>query len=151
MVGPTNPKSGIFRSFFSAEPSDREDVSDKAVNRLLSIYLPLARILVAEGLAGTVLATDDVLRCLAEQTGDPAFMRAANALHQQAPGRPSIDDAKLIEEAVWLFKQGKAKSINQALRKVARTVADQEGVRSVAERLRRKMRADAKKSSTKLF
>ncbi len=78
-------------------------------------------------------------------------MRAANALHQQAPGRPSIDDAKLIEEAVWLFKQGKAKSINQALRKVARTVADQEGVRSVAERLRRKMRADAKKSSTKLF
>ncbi|KQR77798.1 hypothetical protein ASG03_15615 [Rhizobium sp. Leaf341] len=90
------------------------------------------------------VAIDDLLRLLAHKTGNADFLRAANALHRQPAGRPSIDDAKLIGEALWLHRNGKAKTINQALMKVARTVADEGGVKSVAERLRRKMHAAAK-------
>jgi hypothetical protein len=98
----------------------------------------------AAGLAEAVEIFEEMLRSLAVQTGEAAFERAANALYQQPSGRPSINDARLIEEARWLIQQGKAKSINQALHKVATTVADGNGVKSIAERLRRKMRAAAK-------
>ena len=91
-----------------------------------------------------VVAIDDLLRLLADETGNGDFLRAANALHRQPAGRPSIDDVKLIEEALWLHRNGKAKTVNQALTKVAQTVAVDGGVKSVAERLRRKMHATAK-------
>jgi len=96
------------------------------------------------GLAASIRTLDEILRDLAELSGEPAFLRAANALRQIPAGRPALNDTKLIEEAIWLFNQGRVKSMNQALQKVARTVADEEDVRAVAERLRRKMRADAK-------
>jgi len=103
-----------------------------------------AAALQSRSLAESLSAADQYLRSLAKRTGEPAFMRAANALYQQPSGRPSINDHKLIEEARWLFEQGKAKSMNQALRKVAMTVVDEDGIKAVAERLRRKMAAEAK-------
>ncbi|MDR7146161.1 hypothetical protein [Rhizobium sp. BE258] len=98
----------------------------------------------AGALAEALEVLDEMLRSLAAQTGEMAFVRAANALYQQPGGRPVINDEGLIEEARWLLQRGKAKSLNQALRKVAATVSDGDGIRSIAERLRRKMRADEK-------
>lgn len=88
------------------------------------------------------------LERLAVVTGDPAYRRAARSLcQQQSRGRPPIDDAAAIDEALALLESGGARSLNQALRFVARTMGTRGEVDGIAERLRRKI-VKAKKSST---
>lgn len=82
------------------------------------------------------------LERLAEASGDAAFRRAARALRQQdRTGRPAINDSHAIKEALDLFRNGEARSMNDAFRKVARAIQGYSEPRSVAERLRRKWRA----------
>lgn len=89
------------------------------------------------------------LERLAETTGNIAFARAARALFQvEPPGRPAINDAAAIAEAVALFKSGQATSLHKAFLRVARAIDGYADPRSVAERLRRKFNAQ-KISSTK--
>lgn len=96
----------------------------------------------------TVHEVEEDLRALAERTGEVAYLRAANALHQQRAGRPAANDRRLIEEVHDLVQSGEVPSLNRALRQVARTVPGQ-NPRSVAERLRRKIAAEMQNSSTK--
>lgn len=85
---------------------------------------------------------------LAESSGNAAFRRAARALRQQdLAGRPAINDALAIEEALRLFRNGEARTMNAAFRQVARAIEGFSEPRSVVERLRRKWRA--KKESAK--
>ncbi|PVE26435.1 hypothetical protein DC522_01340 [Microvirga sp. KLBC 81] len=93
----------------------------------------------------------EALQTLAKKTGDAACARAARAMNQQSPGRPAMNDTKAIEEALDLFEQGEARSLSQALYRVARRLnpyGDRKSWRSIAERLRRKY-AKTKKVSTK--
>jgi hypothetical protein len=88
------------------------------------------------------------LEQLADRTGDPAYRRAARSLcQQQSRGRPAVDDTEAIAEALAIFEAGQARTLNSALRQVARTMAPREQVDGIAERLRRKI-VKAKKSST---
>jgi hypothetical protein len=90
----------------------------------------------------TVTEMANALRSLAARMREPAFARAANALQQAGPGgsgRPAVDDRRLIEEAQWLLESGRARSLNDALTRVARTVNGSR-VRSTVERLRYKIR-----------
>jgi hypothetical protein len=82
------------------------------------------------------------LEKLAAASGNAAFARAARALFQQtSTGRPAINDRRAIEEAVALFREGNARSMNAAFRQVAAAVHGFSNVRSVAERLRQKWKA----------
>lgn len=93
----------------------------------------------------------DALEVLALESGNPAFSRAARALYQQDGGRPSIDDRMAIAEARELLSTGKAKSVAQALAMVAKArspAGDERAVRSMAERLRRKIALEKKQHKT---
>lgn len=81
---------------------------------------------------------------LAAQTGDPAYSKAARALLWDVPGRRPVNDDSAIEEAQWLMQSGAAKSLNAALRQVAKTRNSGASIRSVVERLRRKIAARRK-------
>jgi hypothetical protein len=80
------------------------------------------------------------LEALAEASGDPDLLRASRAVRQYSPGRPAIDDTLALEEVQWLVESGKAKTVNQALTRVAQSIAGYQNIRSVAERLRQKMK-----------
>jgi hypothetical protein len=81
---------------------------------------------------------------LAAVTGNRAYARAAAALRQPPPGRSSIDDHAALAEARYLVASGQAQSEAHACRLVARTLGPKSSIRSTAERLRRKLRAEAK-------
>lgn len=84
---------------------------------------------------------DDVaaaLEDLATRTGEIAFERAARALYQSSPGRKAVDDRAALAEVRWLLETGEARSLNDALRMVAKSLRGSGNIRSVAERLRRK-------------
>jgi hypothetical protein len=70
-----------------------------------------------------------------------AFRRAARALYQQPAGRHPTNDRKLLRDAAQLLAMGLAKSENDALAKVAGTIAtDYQSLKTTIERLRRKRR-----------
>jgi hypothetical protein len=70
-----------------------------------------------------------------------AFSRAHRALFQQSAGRPPTNDRRLLRDAEHLLVMGLAKSENDALAKVAGTIAtDQRSLMTIIERLRRKRR-----------
>ena len=82
--------------------------------------------------------------------GEPEIVAlwAAPLVVQAAPsrkpsGRPRIDDASAVYEALALIDAGKAKSPNGAFRRYARGLHqyDLRAQRSLAERLRRKHKA----------
>lgn len=77
-----------------------------------------------------------------------AFLRGAKALSASAPGRPEIDDGRLVRQALGLFETREAGSLWEACVRVARTVAPRADVRVFAERLRRKAQ---KKISHEMF
>lgn len=84
------------------------------------------------------------LEDLAASTGERAFARAAASLRQLPPGRTSIDDGRALAEVRHLISTGHAKSDAHACRLVARTLGPRSAVKATAERLRRKLRAEAK-------
>ncbi|KFG71041.1 hypothetical protein [Microvirga sp. BSC39] len=91
-----------------------------------------------------------VLEDLCEPTGDRDFARAGRDLYQQPAGRPAVDDSKAIEEALFLFEQGEAPTLNNAFMRVAGRLvgySDRRRMRSTAERLRKKY-AQMQKAST---
>jgi len=96
------------------------------------------------------------LERLADASGDPAFRSAARALFQaggERPakgGRPAKNDAGAIARAVEMAANGKAPSLAEAFRRVARArgVATDK-VRGVAERYRRKY-AEARRAEAKI-
>ena len=90
------------------------------------------------------------LRALSEATGEPAFCRAERALFQQPAGRPAINDAQAVAEAVDLFERGEARSLSDAFNQVARAKAPYGNRRSVAEWFRRN-HARQQKVSTQSF
>lgn len=91
-----------------------------------------------------LLDTERRLLADAKRTGNPAYERAARALTQQSPGRPSFDDRRALAEVRELVERGT--TTNRALTMVVATLrADGCNPKSVAERLRRKL----KKSATK--
>lgn len=70
-----------------------------------------------------------------------AFGRAHRALYQQSAGRRPTNDRRLLQDAEQLLAMGLAKSENDALAKVAGTIAtDQRSLMTTIERLRRKRR-----------
>ncbi|RWC17046.1 MAG: hypothetical protein EOS51_18120 [Mesorhizobium sp.] len=97
----------------------------------------------------TILEMIATLDDAAERTGDRCYVRARNALAASAPGRPKLDDRLSIQEAKWLLETGQVSNLNQALLMVAKTENSHRSTRSIAERLRRKIKAETKNSSTK--
>lgn len=87
------------------------------------------------------------LERLAAETGDPAYSRAARALFWDTPGRRPINDAAAIAEAQWLVRTGGTKSLNAALRQIAKTFRTDVPIKSIVERLRRKVAISRKISS----
>ncbi|GAA2821523.1 hypothetical protein [Aminobacter aminovorans] len=85
----------------------------------------------------------------AERSGDRRYVRARNALAAASPGRPRVDDERLIEEAKWLLDSGQVKNLNRALLMVARSANITTCHRSFAERLRQKIASGLKKTSGK--
>lgn len=70
-----------------------------------------------------------------------AFRRALRALFQQSAGRRPTNDRRLLQDAEHLLAMGLAKSENDALAKVAGTIAtDYQSLKTTIERLRRKRR-----------
>lgn len=70
-----------------------------------------------------------------------AFRRAHRALFQQSAGRHPTNDRRLLRDAEQLLAMGLAKSENDALAKVAATIAtDFQSLKTTIERLRRKRR-----------
>ena len=70
-----------------------------------------------------------------------AFRRAVRALFQQSAGRRPTNDRRLLQDVEQLLSMGLAKSENDALVKVASTIAtDYQSLRTMVERLRRKRR-----------
>ena len=78
------------------------------------------------------------LERLAGETGDAAFLRAAQSLFQQPPGRPAINDEAALREADFLIESGRARSMRDALMRVARARSMHGNLRSIYDRLRRK-------------
>lgn len=76
-----------------------------------------------------------------------AFRRARRALAQASPGRPQLDDRRLLADACSLIESGRAKSAWQAFQLVARAVDPFGNTRSIAERLRRKHAQQTNKST----
>jgi hypothetical protein len=89
---------------------------------------------------------------MADNSCDPnikaALLRASRALFQQPGGRRPTNDRRLLQDAQHLLAMGLAKSENDALAKVAGTIAtDHQSLKTIIERLRRKRR----KSSLKII
>lgn len=93
--------------------------------------------------AVAIVAID--LQRLSESSLPPAtraaFRRALRALYQQSAGRHPTNDRKLLRDAEALLAMGLAKSENDALARVAATIAtDFQSLKTTIERLRRKRR-----------
>lgn len=88
----------------------------------------------------TAAGIEDGLRQLAEVTDDPRLKRAVRMLDKPVGGRPAVHDARLITDALHLIETGEAPNLNQALLRVARTVSGRQSEKSIAERLRRKIK-----------
>lgn len=92
-----------------------------------------------------ILGIRDVLEGLAIVTGDKTYSRAARALEQLSPGRPSIDDRELLKQVERLLQSGRTRSVGDAVSRVARTEAGaDEDWRPIYARLLRKRRAAEK-------
>lgn len=100
----------------------------------------------------TVPAVAADLQRMADNACDPnikaALLRASRALFQQPGGRRPTNDRRRLQDAQHLLAMGLAKSENDALAKVAGTIAtDYQSLKTIIERLRRKRR----KSSLKII
>lgn len=81
---------------------------------------------------------------LAARTGNPAYRRAGAALRQPTPGRTPIDDKRALVEVRHLLATGLARTEARACLMVARTLHPTGSAKSIAERLRRKLRGQEK-------
>jgi hypothetical protein len=81
------------------------------------------------------------LKLIAVTTGDQSFARAARALVQLPPGRPSLDDRFSVDEVEMLIANKIVKSQRAACILVAKARYPGKNPRAVAERLRRKLKA----------
>lgn len=86
-------------------------------------------------------AVADALLRIAELTGDAAYRRAAKVLTQLPPGRQAIDDRLALQDAQAMLDDGHAKSRRAALLMAAKAICRGKNPRHVAERLRRKWKA----------
>lgn len=115
-----------------------------AAARLAELRAALLDVATSTGAAPRLIG--EALAEIHRQTGVNSYARAARAIFQDsAAGRPAIDDRAALEEAQWLFESRRAPTLNCALLRVARAICGASSPRSVAERLRRKL----KNSSTK--
>jgi hypothetical protein len=96
---------------------------------------------------GRALANDDVdelfaeaLADLAERSKSGVARHAAAVLLGRKGERPRIDVEMAVDEAVDMYRSGRAKSLNAAFVKVSRTMTDVSNRRSAAELLRRRHR-----------
>lgn len=88
---------------------------------------------------------------MADNSCDPnikaALLRVSRALYHQPGGRRPTNDRRLLHDAAQLLAMGLAKSENDALAKVAGTIAtDYQSLKMIIERLRRKRRKPSLKT-----
>jgi hypothetical protein len=88
---------------------------------------------------GDVYVVENVLRQLAEISGNPAFGRAARALLVPA-GRHSLNDGAALAEMERALSNGRANSVEEAARHVAATLPGRWSLESATARLARKFR-----------
>src|ERR1700681_4712971 len=86
---------------------------------LVDIATELARAL-ANGDVDELLAA--ALSDLAERRGSSTLRHASKVLLGRKGGRPRLDVEMAVDEAVGLFRSGRAKSLNKAFWMVARTM-----------------------------
>jgi hypothetical protein len=82
-----------------------------------------------------------ILRALAEESGDIRYRRAAGMLSGARGCRPARDDDAALQRVAALLADGAARSIDQAARFVARTLAGETSTGAAEARLARKYRA----------
>jgi hypothetical protein len=100
-----------------------------------------------DSVAAVAIELERLAECSLNPSASAAFRRASRALFQQPAGRRPKNDRRLLQDARHLLEMGLAKSENDALAKVAGTIAtDHQSLKSIIERLRRKRRKCSLKS-----